>query len=323
MRHAARGSLSAPVLSVVLCTYNRASLLSDALGALVAQVQGTPAYEVVVVDNNSRDSTKDVVQRYSRTGLVRYEFEARQGLSYARNRGVSVSRADVIAFTDDDVRVSPDWVAAIVRAFHEHGTADLIGGRVVPAWKAPAPPWLSQAGDAPLALVDFGERPFQITPDRCVCLIGANVAVRRSAFERTGGFSPALQRVRNSVGSTEDYDFQTRVLAGGGTAVYEPRIVVTAPIHADRLTKHYHRAWHSGHGRFQALMRDPSFERSRRGAYFGVPAHVFRGLLVEAAAWILHSLSRRRVAAFGHELRLRFFVGFAAQRIFDPHGRRS
>ena len=169
--------------------------------------------------------------------------------------------------------------------------------------------------DAPLALVNFGESAFRISSQRPVCLIGANVAVRRRAFRRVGGFSTTLQRVGAGIGSNEDHDFQVRVLAAGGCAIYEPRIVVHAPVPRERLTKQYHRAWHRGHGRFHALMRDPSFERSRSGAFMGVPAHVYRSAVREAIAWGASLLARRSAAAFAHELRLRFLVSFAVQRI--------
>src|SRR5262245_7633899 len=107
-----------PVLSIVLCTYNRSPSLVNALDGLIGQVHGTPAYEVIVVDNNSVDATRDVVGRYLASGIVRYEFEPCQGLSVARNHGVSASLADLIAFTDDDVRVGSTWVQSIVEAFN-------------------------------------------------------------------------------------------------------------------------------------------------------------------------------------------------------------
>jgi hypothetical protein len=66
-------------------------------------------------------------------------------------------------------------------------------------------------------------------------------------------------------------------------------------------------------------MRDPSFERSKRGAFLGVPAHVYRSALLEAGRWGASLLARRRAAAFAHELRLRFLVGFAVERIFTGH----
>ena len=89
-----------------------------------------------------------------------------------------------------------------------------------------------------------------------------------------------------------------------------------AVVPRERLSKRYHRAWHRGHGRFYALMRDPLFERSR-SAWFGVPAHVYRSAIGEASAWAASLLRGRRSAAFAHELRLRFLTAFAVQRMFQ------
>lgn len=304
------------VVSVVLCTFNRSQLVAQAIDALLHQTPGTPPYEVVVIDNNSTDATRKVVERFLGSGIVHYEFEARQGLSVARNRGVASARASILAFTDDDVRVDSTWVRSIVRAFEEGPDIDMVGGRVDPEWEEPPPSWLPFAGTAPLALVDYGDRAFRLSPLRPVCLIGANVAVRRRAFNRVGGFSTELQRVGNGVGSTEDHDFQTRLLATGVSALYDPRIRVRTVVPRARLSKRYHRAWHQGHGHFYALMHEPSFERSTRGTALGVPAHVYRSAVREGAAWVGSVLSRRGPEAFAHELQLRFLTAFAVQRIF-------
>jgi glucosyl-dolichyl phosphate glucuronosyltransferase len=308
-------STSAADVSVVLCTFNRATLLAGALTALVEQVDAPP-YEVVVVDNNSTDGTRRVVDTFAASGLVRYVREPAPGLSYARNHGVATASADILAFTDDDVRVDATWIRSLARAFAEHPDVDMIGGKVEPEWQADPPAWLQQAGHAPLALVDYGAVPLRIVPDVPRCLIGANVAIRRRAVERLHGFSPHLQRVGDGIGSTEDHHFQTRLLESGGSALYDPRIVARALVPGERLSKRYHRAWHQGHGRFYALMRDPLFERSR-GAVFGVPAHVYRSALGEASAWAVSLLRGRPSAAFAHELHLRFLAAFARQRIFE------
>ena len=308
-------STSAAHVSVILCTFNRAALLGDALTALVRQI-GAPAYEVVVVDNNSTDDTRRVVEAFVGSGRVRCVHEPAQGLSYARNLGVATASADILAFTDDDVRADATWIQSIARAFADNPEVDMVGGKVAPDWQADPPAWLRHAGHAPLALVDYGEAPLRITPTAPQCLIGANVAIRRRALERLHGFSPRLQRVGDGIGSTEDHDFQMRLLESGGSALYDPRIVARAIVPGERLSKRYHRAWHQGHGRFYALMRDPSFERSR-GALLGVPAHVYRRAAAEASAWAVSLLRGRPSAAFAHELHLRFLAAFARQRIFQ------
>jgi glycosyltransferase involved in cell wall biosynthesis len=289
-------------------------VLGEALAALVAQADAPP-FEVVVVDNNSSDGTAGVIERFASSGVVRSVREPRQGLSYARNRGIAAARGGILAFTDDDVRVDATWVGAIARSFREHPDASLVGGKVVPDWSAAPPSWLDATFHAPLALVDYGDEVFRVAPDEPRCLIGANLAVRRAALERHDGFSPRLQRVRDGIGSTEDHDLQMRLLQAGAVALYDPRLVARALVPRERLSKRYHRAWHQGHGRFYARMRDPLFERTRTGSLLGVPAHVYRSVGAETAAWAASVVRGRRAAAFAHELKLRFLAAFAVERI--------
>src|SRR5262245_56199272 len=105
-------------VSVVLSMYNRSERLPAALEALLNQ-RGEVPYEIIVVDNNSSDDTAAVVHRTASRaeGRVQYAFEPRQGLSHGRNAGIALARSPIIAFTDDDVRVSSDWILQLQRAF--------------------------------------------------------------------------------------------------------------------------------------------------------------------------------------------------------------
>jgi glucosyl-dolichyl phosphate glucuronosyltransferase len=306
-----------PAVSVVLCTCNRAQLLASALDALVDQEPDSPPHEIVVVDNNSRDGSRRVIESFASAWNVRYVFEGRQGLAAARNAGVGRAHAPIIAFTDDDVQVDRSWVSRIADSFARHPEAGWIGGRVEPIWPGDPPDWLREAGAAPLALVDYGDAGFAVTPRRPVCLVGANFAVRGRVFMRVGMFSLQTERRRDTIGSTEDHDFQIRCLAAGVTGWYDPDIAVRAVVPPDRLSKKYHRKWHTGHGRFFAMMREPSFEDSHAGYLFGVPAHVYRSAALEAGAWVSSAVRGRLSAAFAHELRFRFLVSFATQRILE------
>jgi len=102
-----------PEISVVIPTYNRGTQLRPVLAALLAQETGGVTYEVIVVDNNSPDGTRSVVEEAiaaDASGLIQYVFEPRQGVSYARNTGVEHSRAPIIAFLDDDGVPTASWV---------------------------------------------------------------------------------------------------------------------------------------------------------------------------------------------------------------------
>src|SRR5690606_41175507 len=116
----------APQLSVIMCTFHRGALLADAMGSVLAQHDDTtPSFELIVLDNNSTDRTRAIIEGFAAADpRVQYGFESRQGLSFARNTGIARARAPLVAFTDDDVRVEPDWVAAVVRAFRDHPHAD-------------------------------------------------------------------------------------------------------------------------------------------------------------------------------------------------------
>ena len=114
-------------VTVVLCTYNRCESLATALDSVsVSQVPPSIPWEVLVIDNNSRDRTRDVVEDFARRypGRFRYLFESQQGKSFALNRGIREASGDVLAFMDDDVTVDPSWLRKLtVPLESDHGPA--------------------------------------------------------------------------------------------------------------------------------------------------------------------------------------------------------
>ncbi len=299
-----------------MSTYNRGRLLEDAVRSVLDQDEAAaPPFELIVVDNNSTDRTRDIVEQFARADpRVRYVFERRQGLSHARNAGIDAARAPLVAFTDDDVRTSRDWVAAILRAFTEHPEADIVGGRVLPVWPSPPPDWLTRDHWSPLALVDYGDAPLTITAERPLCLVGANMAFRRLVFDVVGKYATDFQRVKDGIGSLEDHEFELRLFRIGRKAFYDPRIVVHAEIQPNRLERTYHRRWYRGHGHFHALLRSEQMEQTRIGTLFGVPAHLYRQALEDVFGWVRALTTGHGDRAFHHELRLRFFQGFFRTR---------
>jgi glycosyltransferase involved in cell wall biosynthesis len=310
------GGEPAPAVSVVICTYNRADLLPAAIDDVLAQDHpDTPVFELLVVDNHSTDATRAIVEgAAARDARVRYLFERQQGLSHARNAGIGAARAPLLAFTDDDVRVGRNWLAALTATLRAHPGASVIGGKVLPVWPARPPVWLTSAHWGPLALVDYGERPVRIDAGNPLCLVGANLAVTRSAFDLVGGFAANVQRVKDTVGSSEDHEFLLRLFRAGGFGIYDPGIVIHAAVQRNRLERAYHRRWHHGHGHFHALMRPEYLERSNAGRLFDVPAHMYRSAVRDAAGWAAAILRRNGAEAFSRELRLRFFTGFFRTR---------
>jgi len=299
-------------LSVALSTYNRGALLQNALEKLAAQETHGFEYEILIIDNNCTDNTKQLVSSFiERDKHFRYIFEKRQGLSYARNAGIEAARSDLIVFCDDDVEASPTWIQKNYEASLRFPDADYIGGRVLPIWGGPVPSWVRQTM-APFALSDLGDQPFAVSPQKPHCLVGASLAVRRRAFAKAGLFSIETQRVKNSIGSTEDFDWQMKVWAYGGHGVYVPDIVCATEVPRDRLSKSYHRRWHLGHGKFNAIARRPEWEGARR--LLGVPMFMYRQA-AEATLNMTKCLVRAdRAEAFECEMSLLFYIGFFKQR---------
>jgi len=304
----------APIVSVVLCTWNRAPLLDGALECLRAQ-DSPPPHEIVVVDNNSTDHTKDVIQRYARMSpQVRAIFEPAPGLSHARNAGVKATSGSVVAFTDDDVRVPPTWLQTIALLMQRYPDAACFGGPVWPEWSGPVPSWLTEGQWSALGVQYLSDQPFRADETRPACLIGANLVIRRSVLNDVGPFDPAVQRVGNGVGSTEDHEYHRRIWAAGYHGVYDPALSVSALVTTERLVKGYHRKWHFGHGRHIARMRLPDMERSRFRV-LGVPAHLIRQLAVDLRQSVTALTTRDEGRAFERELRLWFAAGFIRERI--------
>lgn len=309
-----------PDISVVVSTYNRRRMLEATLSSVLAQEAGGLSYELLVVDNNSTDGTREAAEAFVARGggRVRYFFEPRQGVSHARNTGIANARAPIVAFTDDDVCVAPDWLARIKRAFDEHPEVDMVGGKVLPLWPSEPPAWLRREHWPPLALIDYGEEPFHTNAERPVCLVSANLAFRRAVFEHVGLFDPGVQLTKGSVGSVEDDEIERRVWRAGRLGLYEPGVVVHADVQPERMTRDYHRRWHEGHGRYYAIMHAEDVERASL-RLFDVPGPLYRQAAADALGWLKSSLRRSGGGddAFVREARLRFFLGFFRKRRED------
>jgi len=303
-----------PEVSVVIPTYNRSALLRSTVDSVLNQDTQT-TFEVIVIDNNSSDDTKDVVASLIETypGKVRYVVERKQGNAHARNRGIEEAKGAIVAFVDDDVTVDKNWLTSLKTILDARSDLSFVGGKVLPQWNGPPPSWLTPDHWAPLALLDYGNDEFAISGNSPRGLLTANIAFRRNVFEETGMFLPDLQRVKNMIGSMEDHEFLLRVCRSGKQGIYTPRMIATTHIDTERLTKAYHRRWHTGHGHFYAVLADPDWERSKF-RLAGVPAHLFKETATNALLWCGRVLSGKTDAAFVNECRLRFFSGFFRQR---------
>ena len=301
-----------PAITLLVCTYNRSEDLRELLDTAVAQETGGEFdYEILVVDNNSTDRTRDVVHTFTNTGRVRYLFEARQGKSYALNTGLAAARGDLYVIVDDDFILPRDWVKTIVGALRERPELSFVSGKVLPLWMGPVPSWLGPEHWSAIALADYGDQSFETNPDRQVCLLAC--AFRRAHVMEAGGYEGRLGVSASRIGGVEDLEILQRLWAAGRRGLYLPTISFQHKVQPSRLTRAYHRRWHTDHGRSYAQLRDADFERSSTRLW-DVPVHVFRGLAAALVRWTALQLRGRRAEAFLEETRIRFFTGFIAER---------
>jgi glycosyltransferase involved in cell wall biosynthesis len=303
--------------SVVVPTLNRADRLRPLLDSLLVQSADGIDYEILVVDNGSSDGTRAVVEEYAAGHpRIRYAYEPRPGVSHARNAGIALARAPIVAFLDDDVEAAPDWLTSLKRAFEEHPEADCVGGRVRPRWRTPRPAWLTNEHVGALAVQD---RPhfFTVGPHHAApCLLTANFACRRRVFEEVGLFSPAFRR-------GQDRELQMRMWRARKIGVYCPSVEVIVEPPAERLVKDYHRRWHATTAKYHALMwyRDTLDRHGRqmpvpqaRRTLFGTPLFIYRESLGHLAGWFAGLLTVSGTRCFYHETRLWYGVSFVRTR---------
>ena len=259
-------------ISVVIATYNRASLLGATLDQLSRQTYA-PGDEVIVVDNGSSDATPQVIAEAAQRFPVRLlaMHETRNGKGPALNAGIRAAHGSILALTDDDVLVANDWIATIREIFTDPSIA-LVGGRVEPNWERPAPPWLriEQNGHftemaSPLGIQNYGP---SAQPLGQRTAIGANVVVRRTVCEHVGGISTRLAPQSGTLIRAEDHDFCVRVRAAGYRCEYRPQLRVKHWVPVSRANFGYFLRWFFWSGVAHAILGsdDPVRDNGTRRA---------------------------------------------------------
>jgi len=259
-------------VSLVVCTCDRAPALRRCLENIAALQFDPRAWELIVVDNGSNDDTASLLRDFAARTAFRVEVlhETRRGKSNALNTGIAAASAPIVAFTDDDCYVEPDFLAQIVSAF-ESGEYGFIGGRVL----------LHDPGDAPVTIKE--EMDIERFPaGTCLApgaIHGANMAVRRDAWRAVGGFDPLLGPGGRLV--AEEVDFLTRISFAGWNGAYLPGPTV----------RHHH-----GRKPGPGLVAVTSRYARGSGAYYikGCLGRSTRPLFARHWYWLVLTLARHR-----------------------------
>jgi len=227
------------LVSAVVCTHNRATVLRHALASLAGQTLPADAYEIVVVDNASTDATRDLVTReLAGEGRLRYVFEPQLGVSRARNAGWRAARAPLVAYLDDDAIAAPDWLAEAVAAFAKlDPRPGCLGGPVLPIWEVPRPAWLPDALLPYLTVLELDQGPGPMP--RGKFLYGTNSVFPRERLAEIGGYPAGLGPIGSWHRSGEDTFVQKQLRERGFQLWYDPALRVQHRIPAERASRRW------------------------------------------------------------------------------------
>jgi len=280
-------------ITVILCTHNRALRLEKALESVASQTfSKSVGWEILIVDNNSSDDTRQVVETFQHRypERIRYVFEPQQGVSFARNSGVRHAEGKILAFIDDDEIADREWLHNLTSNLFEGEWAGA-GGRVLPQWNGVRPTrWLLSWNSficGPLAMFDPEMEGGRLTEPP----FGANMAFRKEVFERHGGFRTDLGRSGKAMLSGEDTEFGRRLIAAGEQLRYEPLAVTNHPVDGNRINKEYFLLWWFNKGRTD--IREFGIQ-SHRTNFFGIPLRLFLDASLEAVRWMVTVEPSRR-----------------------------
>ena len=309
-------------VSVIVCTYNRGTVFESFLESFYNQEGDFIDCEFIVVDNNSNDNTREVCEKYRINTKInlKYIFEKRQGLSYARNTAVENAAGNLLAFIDDDVRVDKNWLFNVRKLAKSYLDYIAFGGKVIPVWEVGKPPWAVFEGDYAIIQSvfpshDFGEeiREYPIRAQKNP--MGANMMIRKKAFEKYGFFrtdlgvsGPALK----TGGLHEDTEFIWRMLDKGEKVLYYPLAAVSHYVPAERSSKSYIRKWYFKSGASFTRMQQGYYDKQGYVKFFGIPRWIFKKL-IKPAFWLVFAINPEK--RFFYQLRFFRLLGTISEFI--------
>jgi glycosyltransferase involved in cell wall biosynthesis len=226
------------MISVIVCTYNRERMFEETVRSFLECRTDGVEHELLLLDNNSTDKTREIGEGFSaRFPRVRYINEPTQGHPHTKNRGIRESRGEIVAFVDDDVFFSPNWLESLASVFGRRPDIACIGGKVLPHFEAERPPWLEDDLMDVYSVTQYGENEREIQPPEYP--IGCNMAFRRSVFEQIGAFPVSLGRKPGNLLSNDETFFLLCIWKAGLKMLYAPEVEVSHRIAPSRTTREW------------------------------------------------------------------------------------
>ncbi|MDR2963330.1 MAG: glycosyltransferase [Bacteroidales bacterium] len=254
-------------LSIIVCTYNREDCILEALLSLKDQTMPAEDYEIVLVDNNSTDSTPEICRQFIETNPelnIQFVRERRQGLSFARNTGIEKARSTIVAFLDDDAIASKRYCTSLIQFFTATPQAMVVGGRIVPKFETEQPDWMPRELTPLYSTLDLGSEIKEFKGRTYP--IGANMAFRKAVFQECGTFNTTLGRMGKNLLGGEEKDMFFRIREKRMKVFYVPEAWIYHVIPTARTTKEFIRRQAIGSGQSERLRCAHSWSKLA-GAY--------------------------------------------------------
>ena len=229
------------MISIIVCTYNRANFLYNALESIARNDFPHNEYEIVLVNNNSTDSTEEKCKMFAEKFPdvnFRYCTETKQGLSHARNKGIAESQGNFLVFLDDDVIVKQDYLRNLKTNLDNSPNLMAFGGKITPKFESGQPPkWLNRWMYSLLSAIDKGNSIKVFANGKYP--IGANMGFKRKCFDKCGMFNTELGRIGDILLGGEEKDIFMRLRAKGIPPYYLPNVEIEHIIPESRTTIEY------------------------------------------------------------------------------------
>jgi glycosyltransferase involved in cell wall biosynthesis len=308
-----------PRISVIIATYNRCGSLKKTIYSLLEQEEINHAeYEIIVVDNNSKDRTKEVAEEAYREKAemnIVYVFEPTQGKSNALNTGIKVVKGDIVAFIDDDAIADKKWLVNIVRCFRDRG-CDAMGGRILPLYPNDTPEWVRKHREllaGPIVSHDYGEETMEYDKKTMYPFVGANMAVKKSCFEGNGYFRTDLGPAAGTCG--EETELFARLWEANKKIVYCGAASVQHETEKARMTYSYFAKWWIKRGRYRARMEQNRVKTL--ALVFGFPRYLLPDILESVWGCLINIADRQNFLKNWFELFLKIGVGLESWRLYQ------
>jgi glycosyltransferase involved in cell wall biosynthesis len=234
--------------SIIIPTYNRASQLLPTLQSLVKLKTSRDLFEIIIVDNGSSDTTKDIVDKCQLENediAIKYFYDDTPGLLTGRHKGAIESKGDILTFIDDDVAVSTDWLESIINVMKEREDIAFLTGPNLPLYETDPPKWIDCFWNKAykgqycgwLSLLDLGNEIQEVHPN---FVWGLNFTIRKSVFLELGGFHPdsVPEQYQKFQGDGET-GLTIKGYEKGLKALYHPGVLLYHQVPSSRLTFEY------------------------------------------------------------------------------------